>query len=118
MIGSFGLMPVSKLCMSLVSATAPNQLTITMKVQELSSTPTPQPNSQWNVLFTAPNGTEYFVDLHVQADESMPLLEAHVLSGKVKGAIRSAVPEITTSMSCSWIARRTSSMSAGFSSAT
>jgi divalent metal cation (Fe/Co/Zn/Cd) transporter len=39
-------------------------------------------------------GTEYFVDLHVQADESMPLLEAHVLSGKVKGAIRSAIPDV------------------------
>ena len=39
-------------------------------------------------------GTEYFVDLHVQADETMPLLEAHILSGKVKGAIRSAVPDV------------------------
>jgi divalent metal cation (Fe/Co/Zn/Cd) transporter len=34
------------------------------------------------------------VDLHVQADESLPLLEAHNLSGKVKGAIRSALPEV------------------------
>jgi cation diffusion facilitator family transporter len=39
-------------------------------------------------------GMEYFVDLHVQADESMPLLDAHILSGKVKGAIRSAVPGV------------------------
>ena len=39
-------------------------------------------------------GMEYFVDLHVQADETMPLLEAHNLSGKVKGAIRAAVPEV------------------------
>ena len=39
-------------------------------------------------------GLEYFVDLHVQADETMPLLEAHNLSGKVKGAIRAAVPEV------------------------
>jgi cation diffusion facilitator family transporter len=39
-------------------------------------------------------GVAYFVDLHVQADETLPLLEAHILSGKVKGAIRSAVPAI------------------------
>jgi len=39
-------------------------------------------------------GTEYFVDLHVQADETMPLQDAHVLSGKVKGAIRAAVPGV------------------------
>ena len=39
-------------------------------------------------------GMEYFVDLHVQADESMPLREAHILSGKVKGAIRAAVPDV------------------------
>ncbi len=39
-------------------------------------------------------GTEYFVDLHVQADETLPLREAHNLSGQVKGAIRSAIPEV------------------------
>ena len=39
-------------------------------------------------------GTEYFVDLHVQADAMLPLLEAHNLSGKVKGAIRSSLPEV------------------------
>jgi len=39
-------------------------------------------------------GMEYFVDLHVQADETLPLREAHVLSGKVKGAIRSAIPDV------------------------
>jgi cation diffusion facilitator family transporter len=39
-------------------------------------------------------GMEYFVDLHVQADETMPLQEAHILSGKVKGAIRAAVGEV------------------------
>jgi cation diffusion facilitator family transporter len=37
-------------------------------------------------------GTEYFVDLHVQADPALSLRDAHILSGKVKGAIRSAVP--------------------------
>jgi len=30
-------------------------------------------------------GTEYFVDLHVQADPMLPLRDAHILSGKVKG---------------------------------
>jgi cation diffusion facilitator family transporter len=39
-------------------------------------------------------GMDYFVDLHVQADEAMPLLDAHILSGKVKGAIRSAFPGV------------------------
>jgi cation diffusion facilitator family transporter len=39
-------------------------------------------------------GVDYFVDLHVQADATLPLLEAHNLSGKVKGAIRSAVPGV------------------------
>ena len=39
-------------------------------------------------------GAEYHVDLHVQADPSMPLFDAHVLSGKVKGAIRAAVPAV------------------------
>jgi cation diffusion facilitator family transporter len=40
-------------------------------------------------------GMEYFADLHVQADESLPLRDAHILSGKVKGAIRSAVPDVS-----------------------
>ncbi len=40
-------------------------------------------------------GTEYFVDLHVQANESMSLHDAHVLSGKVKSAIRAAVPTVS-----------------------
>ncbi len=40
-------------------------------------------------------GTEYFVDLHVQTDGSMHLRDAHILSGKVKGAIRAAVPEVS-----------------------
>jgi cation diffusion facilitator family transporter len=39
-------------------------------------------------------GLDYFVDLHVQADEAIPLREAHNLSGKVKAAIRSSVPEV------------------------
>jgi cation diffusion facilitator family transporter len=39
-------------------------------------------------------GVDYFVDLHVQADPAMSLHDAHVLSGKVKGAIRAAVPTV------------------------
>ena len=39
-------------------------------------------------------GVDYFVDLHVQADPTMSLHDAHVLSGKVKGAIRTAVPKV------------------------
>jgi cation diffusion facilitator family transporter len=40
-------------------------------------------------------GVEYFVDLHVQADPTMSLHDAHILSGKVKGAIRAAVPAVS-----------------------
>jgi cation diffusion facilitator family transporter len=39
-------------------------------------------------------GLDYYVDLHVQADPSLPLRDAHTLSGKVKGAIKTAVPEV------------------------
>lgn len=39
-------------------------------------------------------GTRYFVDLHVQADPAMSLHEAHILSGRVKTAIRRAVPVV------------------------
>ncbi|HEX4963170.1 MAG TPA: cation diffusion facilitator family transporter [Thermoanaerobaculia bacterium] len=39
-------------------------------------------------------GLGLFVDIHVQADPAMPLHDAHVLSGKVKGAIQAAVPTV------------------------
>src|ERR671932_1089870 len=39
-------------------------------------------------------GLGYYVDLHVQADPAMSLHEAHVLSGRVKSAIRTAVPTV------------------------
>jgi len=39
-------------------------------------------------------GLGYYVDIHVQAEPSMPLREAHILSGRVKTAIRTAVPEV------------------------
>jgi len=40
-------------------------------------------------------GIEYFVDLHVQANPAMTLNAAHILSGKVKSAIKAAVPAVT-----------------------
>jgi cation diffusion facilitator family transporter len=40
-------------------------------------------------------GLAYFVDLHVQADPTMILREAHILGGKVKGAIRAALPKVS-----------------------
>lgn len=39
-------------------------------------------------------GTHLFVDLHVQADPNMSLHDAHILSGKVKSAMRAAVPAV------------------------
>ncbi|HEY9516129.1 MAG TPA: cation diffusion facilitator family transporter [Gemmatimonadaceae bacterium] len=39
-------------------------------------------------------GMVYHTSIHVQADAEVPLHEAHVLSGKVKSAIRSAVPSV------------------------
>lgn len=39
-------------------------------------------------------GTIYTADLHVQADPRISLHDAHILSGKVKGAIRAAVPAV------------------------
>jgi cation diffusion facilitator family transporter len=40
-------------------------------------------------------GLGYQVDLHVQTEPGMSLHDAHLLSGRVKGSIRSAVPEVT-----------------------
>jgi cation diffusion facilitator family transporter len=39
-------------------------------------------------------GMAYRVTLHVQADGSLPLHDAHVLSGRVKSAIRAAAPRV------------------------
>lgn len=39
-------------------------------------------------------GTDYFVDLHVHADPGMSLRDAHIVSGKVKSAIRTALPNV------------------------
>jgi cation diffusion facilitator family transporter len=39
-------------------------------------------------------GTDYFADLHVHADPAMSLRDAHVVSGKVKSAIRTRLPNV------------------------
>lgn len=39
-------------------------------------------------------GTGYLVDLHVEADPAMSLHDAHILSGKVKSAIRGEIPAV------------------------
>jgi cation diffusion facilitator family transporter len=39
-------------------------------------------------------GVGFFVDMHVQASPTMSLHDAHVLSGKVKSAIRAAEPRV------------------------
>jgi divalent metal cation (Fe/Co/Zn/Cd) transporter len=40
------------------------------------------------------HGMEFFVDIHVQAEPTLSLFEAHVISGKVKHAIRAAAPAV------------------------
>lgn len=45
-------------------------------------------------LMVRKHGLAYFVDIHVQADPAMSLHDAHELSGRVKGAIRDAVPAV------------------------
>ena len=39
-------------------------------------------------------GRGYWVDIHVQADAAMSLDAAHIVSGKVKGAIRASTPQV------------------------
>jgi divalent metal cation (Fe/Co/Zn/Cd) transporter len=39
-------------------------------------------------------GNRYLVEVHVQSDPSMSLHAAHIVSGKVKSAIRAAVPDV------------------------
>ncbi len=39
-------------------------------------------------------GRGYWVDIHVEADPTMSLDAAHIVSGKVKGAIRAATPQV------------------------
>ena len=39
-------------------------------------------------------GTGYFLDMHIESDPSMSLHEAHIVSGKVKSAIRREIPAV------------------------
>lgn len=39
-------------------------------------------------------GTRFWVDMHVEVDPAMSVCDAHVISGKVKAAIRKAMPEV------------------------
>jgi cation diffusion facilitator family transporter len=45
-------------------------------------------------LFVRRSGVAYRVTIHVQAEPHTSLHDAHVLGGKVKGAIRAAVPHV------------------------
>ena len=47
-------------------------------------------------LFARKVGLGFRVTIHVQADPEMPLRSAHVLSGQVKHAIRTAVPRVSS----------------------
>lgn len=40
------------------------------------------------------SGTKYLLELHVQANPALSLHDAHILSGKVKSRIRTAVPRV------------------------
>lgn len=42
------------------------------------------------------SGPRYLLELHVQASPELSLHEAHIVSGKVKSAIRAAVPRVDT----------------------
>ncbi|MBV9403996.1 MAG: hypothetical protein JO211_01530, partial [Acidobacteriaceae bacterium] len=56
-----------------VSASTPNRLTFTMKVANLSAPI--QPNSSWTIFFTAPNGTQYYVDMNTDGTTGTPTFE-------------------------------------------
>ncbi len=56
-----------------VSASTPNALTFTMKVANLATVV--QPNSSWTIFFTAPNGTQYFVDMNTDGTSATPVFE-------------------------------------------
>jgi PKD repeat protein len=50
-----------------------NALSFRMKVQNLSSPV--QPNAQWTIFFTAPNGTQYFVNMNTEGASTTPAFE-------------------------------------------
>ncbi|MBV8895430.1 MAG: fibronectin type III domain-containing protein, partial [Acidobacteriaceae bacterium] len=51
----------------------PAALTFTMKVANLSTAV--QPNSSWTIFFTAPNGTQYFVDMNTDGTSTTPVFQ-------------------------------------------
>ncbi len=65
-------------------------------IERISAAATATPNVRYiEKLKVRKVGFGYYVDLHVQAEPMMTLREAHNLSGRVKSAIRSAVPEVS-----------------------
>ncbi len=56
-----------------VSATTAPALTFTVKVANLSTVV--QPNSSWTIFFTAPNGTQYFVDMNTDGTSGTPVFQ-------------------------------------------
>ncbi len=71
------------------TASTPNALTFTMKVENLASPV--QPNAQWTMFFTAPNGTEYFVDMNTEGASTTPVFQyGHVT------ALATGNPSLTT----------------------
>lgn len=55
------------------STSTPNGLSFRMKVENLNSPV--QPNAQWTIFFTAPNGTEYFVDMNTEGASTTPVFQ-------------------------------------------
>jgi cation diffusion facilitator family transporter len=45
-------------------------------------------------LLVRKSGMTYRVTIHVQTDPELPLRDAHILGGKVKGAIQAAIPRV------------------------
>ncbi|MGA8029393.1 MAG: hypothetical protein WB992_19805 [Bryobacteraceae bacterium] len=72
-----------------VSASAPNALTFRMQVQNLSAPIAP--NAQWTIFFTAPNGTEYFVNMNTDGTSGTPVFQYGYVS-----ALATGNPSLTT----------------------
>jgi cation diffusion facilitator family transporter len=70
---------------------APGEEVLARIASAATAVPTVQAIEKLNVRKA---GMGYYVDIHVQADPAMSLHDAHVLSGRVKGAIRRAVPQV------------------------
>lgn len=44
--------------------------------------------------FARKSGSSYWIDMHVHVDPGLSVAEAHIISGKVKAAVRAAVPGV------------------------